>query len=65
MRVNRPNILGIEHITTGTYYSKDLGALSTWDFLTIGHDDVGGSIAKGNVVIKRVKDVKMSDTTRD
>ena len=54
MRIKRPNIPGIEQITTRTYYSKDLGALATWDFSAIGHDDVGGSTTKGNVVIKRV-----------
>ena len=60
--MKRPNIPGIEHITTGTYYSKDLGALATWDFSTIGHEDVSGSIAKGNVVIKRIQDAKISST---
>ena len=59
------NIPSIEHITTGTYYSNDLGALATWDFSAIGHEDVGGSIARGNVVIKRIQDAKMSDTTKD
>ena len=65
MKVKKPNIPGIEHITPRTYYSKDLGALATWDFSAIGHNDVGGSTTRGNVVIKRVEDVKILDTTRD
>ena len=54
MKVKRPNIPHIEHITTRTYYSKSLGALATWDFFPIGHEDVGGSTSRGNVVIKRI-----------
>ena len=65
MKVKRPNIPSIEHTTTGTYYSKDLGALTTWNFSDIGDEEVGGSGARGNVVIKRVQEAKMSDTTRD
>ena len=29
MKMKRPNVPSIEHITTGTYYCKDLGALAT------------------------------------
>ena len=36
MKMKRPNIQCIEHIITGAYYRKDLGALATWDFLAIG-----------------------------
>ena len=65
MKMKRPNIPSIEHITTRTYCSKDLGALATSDFSTIGHEDVGGLNTRGNVVIKRVQDVKMLENTRD
>ena len=65
MKMKIPKILGIEHITTSTYYSKEIGALATWDFLAIGSDGEGCSTARGNVVIKRVQDVKIPDTTRD
>ena len=54
MEIKRPNILGIEHITTGTYYSKDLGALATWDFLAIGKEGEISSTTRGNVIIGRV-----------
>ena len=39
--------------------------MATWDFLDIGHEEVGSLTNRGNVVIKRVQYVKMSDTTRD
>ena len=65
MKVKRPNIPSIEHITTRTYYSKDLGALATWDLLAIGLEDVGSSTSRGNVVIKRIQDAKMSNTMKD
>ena len=65
MRVKRPNVPSIEHTTTRTYYNKDLGALETWNFLDIRDEEVGGSGARGNIVIKRVQEEKMLDTTRN
>ena len=35
IRVKRPNIPIIEHATMGSYDSKDIGALATWNFSDI------------------------------
>ena len=65
MRVKRPNIPGIEHAIMGRYYSKDLGALEPQNFSNIGEEEVGGSSARSNIVIKRVQEAKMLDATNN
>ena len=63
--VKRLNILGIEHATTLSYYSKDLGSLETWKFSNIGEEEVGVLGDRSNIVIKRVQEAKVLDATKD
>ena len=63
MRLRRPHFLGIENISSDIYYSKDLGALATWDFSTIWQEEETSLGARENVIIYRVADAKLFDTT--
>lgn len=65
MRLQRPHFPRVEHITSGMYYSKDLGVLARWDFASVRKEGESSSGGEGHVIIQRVADAKLSDTTRN
>lgn len=65
MRLKRSHLKGLEDMTSDTYYRKYLGVLATWNLNTSrsGRGDEIDIGVRGNIIIQRVKDAKLSDST--
>lgn len=63
MSICKLNLPTIENMTSGMYYSHDLKALAQWVFSLIRDEGEVPTSGEGNIIIKRVSDAKLCETT--